>query len=206
MQTVCIDGLHYDLAAIEKNCWQRIINGSLQKRNAFQTPVVANAGASGINMRTVVLREAGAAKKQLSFYTDNRSGKWAELQRNNRISWLFYDPLDRIQIRAGGIAALHHNDELADKAWSGTSITNRKNYLSEPAPSTETEHPVSGLPTEFEQADPTAEQTEAGRKNFGLVITSIQWMEWLWLNNSCHRRAVFVYNEKESFTANWLVP
>jgi len=195
-----------DLQAIEKDCWHRLVNGALLPGDALHNPVVANANAQGINMRTVVLRKTCPVDKQLYFYTDIRSGKWAELQLQNNISWLFYDANASVQIRASGFVSLHHKDELADKAWEACNIMNRKNYLSVLAPSVETSAPTNGLSPEFYQADFTKEQSEAARKNFGVVVTNIQWMEWLWLNKNGHRRANFIYSQQGNFTANWLVP
>ena len=206
MQHVQIDGIKYDLPALEKDCWNRLVNGAVQGRNTMHNAVVANIGQAGINMRTIVLRNASPAEKQLSFYTDIRSGKWNEIEQHISISWLLYDANARIQIRASGLASLHQTDELADQAWSNTNISNRKNYLSVLIPSTNSLDPVSGLPATMETEEITPLQSEEGRKNFGVITTQIKWMEWLWLNGSGNRRANFVYDEAGEFTANWLVP
>jgi pyridoxamine 5'-phosphate oxidase len=206
MQHILIDGIKYDLPALEKDCWNRLVNGAVQGRNPMHNAVVANMGPAGINMRTVVLRKAWPTEKRLSFYTDIRSGKWAEIEQYNPVSWLLYDAGARIQIRASGLASLHQTDELADQAWSGNNILNRKNYLSVLIPSAASSNPVSGLSQEIESDEISLEQTEEGRKNFGVISTQIKWMEWLWLNDNGHRRASFVYDEPGGFSANWLVP
>jgi len=206
MQHVLIDGIKYDLPALEKDCWHRLVNGAVQGRNPMHNATVANLGEAGINMRTVVLRKVSPIEKRLTFYTDIRSGKWGEIEQDNSISWLLYDAAARIQIRASGLASLHQTDELADLAWSSSNVLNRKNYLSVLVPSAATLNPVSGLTQEMESEEITLEQTEEGRKNFGVITTQIKWMEWLWLNGSGHRRASFVYDEAGKFTANWLVP
>jgi hypothetical protein len=83
---------------------------------------------------------------------------------------------------------------------------NRKNYLSVLAPSTITELPETGIATDSELDSFTAEQSELARANFGVVLTKINWIEWLWLNNDGHRRANFIYRKDGGFTANWLTP
>jgi 3-hydroxyisobutyrate dehydrogenase len=206
MESILINGIANNLATLEKDCWFRLENGALQTRDEMHTAVVANSGSAGISMRTIILRNAFPVEKQLCFYTDTRSGKWAELQQQNQISWLFYDSKDRIQIRVGGIASLHQNNMLADQNWNSTTILNRKNYLSVLSPSAITELPESGLPAGQKLVKLTAAESEAGRKNFGVVLTKIKWMDWLWLNNDGHRRANFVYQEDGGFTANWLTP
>jgi pyridoxamine 5'-phosphate oxidase len=206
MEEVLIDGIMYGLAALEKDCWLGLLNASLHYKDPLHNPVVANVSVQGVNQRTVVLRKVNTEKKQLAFHTDIRSGKWNELEISPAISWLFYNPAGKIQIRLGGIAALHHDDAVADNAWQKSTMSSRKIYLGENGPSSVAALPVSGLPAAFESSDPTAAESEAGRKNFGIVTTQINWMEWLWLNSKGHRRASFKYNSDNSFDATWLVP
>lgn len=204
--SVLIDGMIYDLAALEKDCWLRLLNASLHYKDPLHNPVVANVNDQGINQRTVVLRKVDTEKKELSFHTDVRSGKWTELKKNPAVSWLFYNPAGRIQIRLSGAAVLHHNDIVAENAWQNSTLSSRKIYLGQNGPSSLSANPVSGLPPAFESADPTPEQSEAGRKNFGVVTTKISWMEWLWLNSKGHRRASFKYHPGGQFDTTWLVP
>ncbi len=206
MDTIAINGINYSLSELEKDCWIKLLNGSLKGRDPLGSPTVANTGAYGINMRTVVLRKVNTIEKTLTFHTDIRSGKWAELQENNNISWMFYDAVGRFQIRLAGKASLHQHDAIANDAWLKNSANSRKIYMGEIAPSTKSTKPTNGLPTAFESTDPTMEESEAGKQNFGVVVTQVNWMEWLWLNSQGHRRASFNYNENNSFQASWLIP
>ena len=167
---------------------------------------MANVNEHGVNLRTVVLRKVWVAEKKLAFHTDVRSGKWFELQKNNKISWLFYDAASRFQIRLAGTATLHTNDEVANEAWLKSTVSSRKIYLGLIAPSQKSEIPTSGLLPAFENADPTLKQSEEGRKNFGIVVTKANWMEWLWLNSKGHKRATFNYLNNGSIESNWLLP
>lgn len=206
MDTVLIDGIEYNFPAIEKDCWLRLLNGSLKSKDPLHNPVVANRNGQGINIRTVVLRNTDIQKKQLVFHTDIRSGKWKELQEDAAISWLFYNPVARVQIRLSGAAILHHDDCEADEAWGKSIPNSRKIYMGDDAVSAIKNMPVSGVPEKFETLNPTIAESEAGRKNFGTVTTQVQWMEWLWLNSAGHRRASFRYNAQGIFVASWLVP
>jgi pyridoxamine 5'-phosphate oxidase len=201
-----MNGLNMDLTDIEKDCWLRLLNGSLKSKDSLHNPVVANTSKEIINMRTVVLRNVNTKNKTLAFHTDIRSGKWNELQQNNNISWLFYDAPARFQIRLGGKVTLHQNDSIADEAWLKSNANSRKVYLATLAPSSKTDIPTSGLPAVFESNNPSLEETELGRKNFGIVVTKALWMEWLWLNSAGHRRAEFTYKEDGNFDANWVIP
>ena len=206
MDTVTIDGINFDIDAIEKDCWHRLINGAVQYKHPMHNCVVANLNDTGINMRTVVLRKAWAIEKQLAFYTDIRSPKWNELIINDTINWLFYDDKARIQIKITGIAVLQQQNEFANLAWANTNGKSRKNYETLLSPSTESLHATSGMPAELEGAEETNEISEAGRQNFGVIISNVKIMEWLWLGTNGHRRAKFTYHEDGSFTASWLVP
>ena len=206
MDTVLIDGINYSLSGLEKDCWLRLLNGSIKYKDPLHNPAVANVNKTGVNLRIVVLRKVWADKKLLAFNTDIRSGKWLELASDNKISWLFYDDAHKLQIRVGGHSELHSSDSVADEAWAASSMSSRKIYMINPGPSVITSEPSNGLPGAFETKDPSAEESEAGRKNFGTVVTNVDWMEWLWLNSKGHRRAVFNYNNDKSFNANWLIP
>ncbi len=204
--SIKINGLELNLNDIEKDCWLRILNGSLKSKDPLHNPVVANTSEGIVNMRTVVLRSVNTKEKTLVFHTDIRSGKWNELQKNSNISWLLYDAPARFQIRVGGTASLHHVDDMADKAWLKSNENSRKIYLGENAPSRKSDLPISGLPIIFDSKNPTMEESEAGRKNFGIVVTKANWVEWLWLNSAGHRRAAFYYKDDLSFEASWLLP
>ena len=206
MNTVLIDGIEYSLEGLEKDVWLRILNGSVKYKDVLHNPVVANVNQHGVNIRTVVLRKVNIAEKQLAFHTDIRSGKWKDLQQQNNISWLFYDAPGRIQIRLSGTATLHQDDAVAEAAWTTSTMSSRKIYLGETGPSAIAASPVSGLPAAFEANDPSPEESRAGRKNFGVVITTVTRMEWLWLNSKGHRRAGFTYSEDGSFKGDWLIP
>jgi pyridoxamine 5'-phosphate oxidase len=206
MDKIKIAGIQYNLTDLEKDCWIRLLNGSLKGRDPLHTPVVANTNEHGINIRTVVLRKVDTITKTLAFYTDIRSGKWNELVTDKNISWLFYDAASRYQIRLSGKASMHYDDMIAEDAWLKNKPDSRKIYMGDIAPSQNSDIPISGIPEAFQSKDPSVEQSEVGRKNFGIVITKVFWMEWLWLNSDGHRRASFTYNDNNGIEANWLVP
>lgn len=205
-ETIVINGIKYTLEDIEKDCWVRLLNGAVKSRDPLHTPAVANLQEEGIAIRTVVLRAANTINKELTFHTDVRSVKWNNLKKNAETTWHFYDANARVQIRASGTATLHHNDLLADIAWSKTNASSRKTYLSFNAPSTKSVVPSSGLLPEFDGENPSLEISEMGRKNFGVVVTKINWVEWLWLNSKGNMRAEFIYSPNNAFKASWLIP
>jgi pyridoxamine 5'-phosphate oxidase len=194
------------LESIEADCWARIQKGALTHQHDFHQPVVGTVSGDNCNMRTVVLRKAWSEHKQLAFHTDLRSGKINDLSQNNITSWLFYSTRHRLQIRLGGISIVHTNTPVAENHWEKSSTGSRKCYLASLSPGLQVSSATSGLPFVFEQRDPDETESEAGRKNFAVVVTKVRWMEWLWLRHQGHRRAEFRYEENGSYRASWLIP
>ena len=200
---VTINNIAYSLSDLEKDTWNRLVNGAVKSRDPFHTPSVATHCGGELSLRTVVLRKALPESKEIRFHTDIRSNKWQELLLNPAISALFYDAADRIQLRVKGKAVLHFKNEITLAAWQKTSLSSRRCYLTSLVPSSFTDLPTSGLPEHIEQEKFTLEDSEIGQQYFGIVSIQVQNMDWLWLHHAGHRRAYFDYI-KEKF--NWMIP
>jgi pyridoxamine 5'-phosphate oxidase len=200
---VVINNITYSLTDLEKDTWNRLVNGAVKSRDAFHTPCVATHCNGDINLRTVVLRKALPEIKELRFHTDTRSKKWKELTLNPSISALFYDAADRIQIRVKGRAELQVKNDITAAAWQKTSLSSRRCYLTNFDPSSFTQNPTSGLPEHIEQENFTIEESEMGYQNFGIVTIQVQNIDWLWLHHAGHRRAYFDY---VSGSFSWMIP
>jgi pyridoxamine 5'-phosphate oxidase len=200
---VIINNIYYNLTELEKDCWNRLVNGAIKGRDAFHTPCVGTISNGEVSMRTVVLRKAFPLERVLRFHTDIRSRKWKELVLNNSISALFYDASARIQLRVKGEAILHFNDDITSDAWQKTSLSSRRCYLTPYAPSSFSDNPTSGLSENIEQEKFTLEESEVGQEHFGIVSLHVKSIDWLWLNHAGHRRAFFDYISEEY---RWMVP
>ena len=200
---IVINNISYSLSDLEKDIWNRLVNGAVKSRDPFHTPSVATHSGNDISLRTVVLRKAFPESKELRFHTDTRSKKWQELIVNPSISALFYDAADRIQIRVKGRAVLQFNNDITAAAWQKTSLSSRRCYLTNFDPSSFTDHPTSGLPEHIEQEKFTLEESEIGFKNFGIVSIQVQNIDWLWLHHAGHRRAFFDYTDG---IYQWMIP
>ena len=203
LNQVTINNIVYTLPDLEKDTWNRLVNGAVKSRNAFHTPCVATQCNGDINLRTVVLRKALPEIKELRFHTDTRSKKWKELTLNPSISALFYDAADRIQIRVKGRAVLQFNNDITAAAWQKTSLSSRRCYLTNFDPSSFTDNPTSGLPEHIEQENFTLVESEIGFNHFGIVSIQVQNIDWLWLHHAGHRRAYFDY---ETGSFSWMIP
>ena len=203
MENNRIDYATYHLPELEQDCWDRLVSGAVKSRTPFHTPSIATLHQGDVSLRTVVLRKTLPTERELRFHTDVRSPKWQELSQNPSISALFYDAIDRIQLRVKGNAILHQTNEITAEAWQKTTLSSRCCYLTEHSPSSFSAISTSGLSEDIENENFTIAESEKGYSNFGIVSIHVQSIDWLWLNHAGHRRALFDY-EKESF--HWMVP
>jgi 3-hydroxyisobutyrate dehydrogenase len=196
-----------DLAAILENVWYLLDKGVRQRKHGFHLPTVATFDpATGPTCRTVVLRGVDRGARRLRFHTDARSAKVAQIQREPRIGLTFYDVSDETQVRVQARAHVHFADASAEAAWEATRPFSRRCYLAENAPGAATEAPTSGLPDWAVDATPTAEQSEAGRENFAIVLCDIVSFDWMFLSHRGHRRARFVWDDSGALHWEWAQP
>ena len=179
-----------------------LASAASDRRAAMHTPSVATIGLDGSpRSRTVVLRHFDGIGRSLRFHTDIRSEKYKELQRDPRLSALFYDVGEKLQIRLNGHATLHASDPIADQAWSSSQAMSRHCYATEPAPGSSI---VAGGDFTLPKG---RELTDAGRPHFCAVQLHFSRLEWLWLGSDGHRRALFDWRDPTSAPEmRWLVP
>ncbi len=179
--------------------------GVSQSDDSFHYPVLGTTAEEGCRLRAVILRQVNVSERILVCHTDARSAKVQEIIKCSQVSWLFYHPKKKIQLRVSGQATLHAHDPYADRQWADTGITSRLNYCSSQPPGTPLDKPVSGLPDFLMNKIPTLLESETGRKNFMVIAVRIDSIDWLMLKVTGNRRARFKW-DKNKLSANWLVP
>jgi pyridoxamine 5'-phosphate oxidase len=185
--------------------WPLLERASQEAGNPLRTPVFGTANELEISLRTVVLRQVQPASRELVCHTDYRARKSWEIRKNPQVRWLFYHPGEQIQIRAGGTAILHQNNDVARAAWERTPLPNRRNYGTPLAPGTRLPSPDASLPAGWKNGLPTLDESEIGWPNFAVVVTAVDQLEWLHLRPEGHRRAGFTW-VGDHFSGHWLVP
>jgi 3-hydroxyisobutyrate dehydrogenase len=193
------------LEEILKTTWDMLIRGASVARDPFHTPVLGTASSGGCQLRTVVLRSVVQEERILICHTDLRSGKIREIRQNPRVSWLFYHPQQKIQLRLAGQATIHTADELADQQWAATKLMSRRCYCAPVGPGTTSDEPSSGLPDSLQNRSPTLAESELGRKNFTVISCRIDYLDWLFLSARGHRRAQFSWRGN-NVGAKWVTP
>ena len=186
--------LQYDLSAIESKVWELLQESVSSFKAPFHTGVVATIDEQQPELRTVVLRHADAQQKKLFFHTDIRSPKVNQLQMQPQLSWLFYDKDIRMQLRLIAIAIVHLDDEVANKAWEESRLSSRLTYTTSSASGTILSTPEL---IDLNQKEVVPELIDIAWKNFCVVETTIQQMDWAFLHHSGNRRASFHYNTNQ---------
>lgn len=181
--------------------WQLLGRGVADRRHGFHWPVVCTLHDGQAHGRVVVFRGTERASRRLWFHTDARSAKLDQLEG---LSWVFYDPGAKRQLRVSGPTA-RADDALADDQWARLPLTSRKTYLVSPGPGTSLGDTWdSGLPAALGTDPPSREASEAGRANFAVVVTEAVRIESLHLARRGHERAVFDWDG--AWHGEWRVP
>jgi len=171
--------------------WARLTRwlhaGATTPTHPFRWPVVSTvAPDGGPDSRIVVLRRFDPATRLLVFHTDVRSPKVADLRRDSRCGFLFYEPDDRLQLRLRTTATLHYADELARSEFATLPAHNKASYASVTVPGS-----VEPADAAFDYPPkPPVDETVA----FGHFVAAacvIERADALELHPSGHRRAVF---------------
>lgn len=138
-------------------------------------------GTIGLNqepaLRTVVLRQVNDDLR-LRFYTDGRSNKLQQIEKNNQLSLLFYHPKQLLQVKVEGTASIITDRETLQKYWSGVQPNSRKDY-------------ITTLPSGSSISNPDAVEYLEEENHFTIVEIIPTRMEYLKLKRPNHIRIQF---------------
>ena len=175
------------LALIEASLWQELQQAAQHTGHEWRTMALGTVAGEEAQVRTVVLREADAAARELIFFTDARSPKVAQMQSrpvgtllcwSSRISW---------QLRLRVALEVQTTGLKVSSRWARLRMTPAAHdYLSPLAPGSPLGEPVV---------------TRAGRGHFAVVSARVLSADWLELHAEGHRRAVF-----DEQGARWVTP
>lgn len=175
--------------------WQR---GVVDSRSPMRLPVIGTVGGDGHpQLRTVVLRSANLHARQLVLHSDCRAAKVAAIRQSPALSWHFWNPRHRLQLRASGSASLHMSDPSVDAAWGQLSPHQKRTYAATAPPGTTLAEAGDSLPALNEGA--------SGRDNFCVVTGTIAQIDVLHLRRGGHRRCLLTWSDGD-WRARWVVP
>ena len=176
------------LPLIDAAIWQQLQEAVQDRGHAWRTPVLATVDAGIAMARTVVLREADAAARELIFYTDARSAKVRQLRDNPQGSLLCWSAHLGWQLRLQVEMTVETAGLKVSSRWAKLKLTPAaQDYLSPLPPGS----PVGERP----------EPERASRAHFAMVSARVMCADWLELHADGHRRARF-----DGASAQWLQP
>lgn len=204
---IIINGVNYDLIGLEEFAWKKLINGYSKKKNGFRTMCLGTIGPDNASaLRIVINRKVDELQKSICFHTDNRSRKFQDIKSDNRVSLLFYDARQKIQIAIKAHAFLPENNLLAIDRWKATSPQARLGYMTIESPNTKSEKPTLGYNEKFSEIKPTDIESDFYQKNFDVIVCKVYELEFLYLDYSGNRKANFYYENGVLKNSFWVVP
>ncbi|KNZ31768.1 MAG: hypothetical protein AD742_14830 [Methylibium sp. NZG] len=192
------------LARVEAAVWdelERAVQGKAQGEarsasHAWRTPVLATVNGNGADARTVVLRAVDRIDRRLTFFTDRRAGKVAQLVSHPLATLLMWSDALGWQLRCRAVLTLRPRDATTDGLWARVEKSPAAlDYLSTLAP---------GTPLDIDSPsarDPGGAVGSTPGEHFAVVDAHVQRIDWLELHRDGHRRAVF-----EGAGARWVQP
>ena len=194
-----------DLDKVYLKIW-RLLKYGLANRNApFHIPTFVCGKNTNFDGRIVVLRGVNQKDKKIWFHSDIRSNKIKILKTNPLSSLLFYDKIEKIQLRISCDSKINYQNDITKKSWKETAHMSRQCYLGEKGPGSISKTPTSGLSKNIDNFKYSIEDSEIGYENFCLVENFINSIEWLYLAAKGHRRAIFKLNN-DLIEKKWINP
>lgn len=194
-----------DLQKANSEAWRDLLASLEDPQHPFRYMTLATVGLDGQSKaRLLVLRAVMPDRVCLEFHTDIRSPKWRELGNDCRLTVLGFDPVQRMQVRFEGDAALFAPDRLEnEQAWSGLSPWTQNTYCGGP-PGDPVDVPDAGAP---EASELSAAAVSIGRQRFGVIRFQARMLDWFKLARGDNRRAIFDYTDQGSLAhAMWITP
>lgn len=185
---------------IDLSAWQTLAEAVSQPDNPFRYLSLSSVDADGqAQARTLVLRRATQATRQLEFHTDIRSAKWQELAVNPRVTVLGYCHQSRLQLRLQGNAQRYDADsELANRVWHSLPAHTQSTYTGGP--------PGDARDISTDQPAESADNS-AGKARFGVIIVQVTLLDWYQLQRGNNQRALLPYSiTGELDAARWVNP
>jgi hypothetical protein len=195
------------LEGVLADAWEQLDIGVRSGRHGFHLPTLCTLDGYGIpQSRIVVFRSLDIEKRRLICHTDVRARKVTEVQRKLHATWCFYDKPLKMQVRAVTSAAVHTDDDLADRQWDASNNSSKRCYLAPAMPGTPTDHPSPNLPEDVRDHVPTDDRLFPARKHFAVIAAAISSLDVLYLHHAGHQRARFVWKSGRPLMSTWLEP
>ena len=196
-----------NLDSVLTHVWSELEAAAEEPGHPFRQLTFGTIHEEQPDLRTVVLRRANGAERQLQFHSDRRSRKVRAIGEHDRVAWHGWDADAREQVRLYGRASIHLDDEVAMDLWEHESPRSLAVYARPTAPGTALDEPGDGLRPAVKSEPVTEDDVAEGRQYFAAIRTTVERVEWLHLHPDGHYRARFAYQDsEESVQGTWVVP
>ncbi len=186
-----------DLAALWLEILDRLADAAAVPGHRMRFVTIATTAADSTpRARMVVLRTCATDPLSIDFYTDIRSGKWAEIAANGAVELLAWDPEDRVQLRLTGLGTCHTANATARLAWDGLRVESRNLWRQAQIPGQTIDNPHDAPPLRGD---------DDAYGDFGVVRLGVERAEYLHLHMSGQLRAAFTA-APDGLRGMWLAP
>lgn len=165
------------LPTIEAAVWRELRAAPQDLQHPWRTPVLATTDGEVGDARTVVLRAVDAAKRRLSFFSDARAAKVAQLTTHPLGTLVHWSPALSWQLRLRVRLEAHRDGLAVSSHWARLKLSPAAHdYLSALPPGSALDSAIGA---------------RGEREHFALILAEVLSIDWLELHPQGHRRARF---------------
>ncbi|MEM9081746.1 MAG: pyridoxamine 5'-phosphate oxidase family protein [Verrucomicrobiota bacterium] len=182
-----------ELAGVFSGIEENLVRASRDGKHDWRRFWLGTVGLDGgARVRMVVLRGFEREGWVVTVFTDRRSPKWGELEREPRAELNFWNGRRSVQVRARGEAELLGEGELWEEMRGRIPERSRGDYCARVVPGEEIGEPEEGWEL-------------GGEDFFGVIRVKVKEVDWLELSREGHRRACFEVGGDE-VRGSWVQP
>ncbi|WP_179378520.1 pyridoxamine 5'-phosphate oxidase family protein [Jannaschia marina] len=163
------------LGTLEAHIWARLAEGAADARDPFRFVTLATIGADGPEARTVGLRRADRAAREVEVHSDLRTAKVRALEGDPRAEILCWGAAVQLQVRLRVRVTFLPADP---DRWARVPDEARLNYGTDPAPGT-------AIPA------PETLRRTPDIARFVALLGRVERIDVVSLAHDPHRRAIF---------------
>ena len=186
---------------IIKSEWDNINLGIQKAKHEYHSFIFSTVSKNSPDSRTVILRDFNEHKPAIWFHSDRRSKKILHMEKNKKVSALFYDRSRKVQLRINGTADIEEDIEHNKRIWDSMRPESKLCYMGPYAPSQKiNQFEPNTLKKSAHDLD--KEDEHLGLSRFCRIRIKIKKLDWLKLDYKGHQRLEFKFGKK--IKAQWI--
>ena len=180
---------------IIKSEWENINLGIQKAKHDYHSFVFSTVSKNSPDSRTVILRDFDEHKPAIWFHSDRRSKKVLHMEKNKKVSALFYDRSRKVQLRINGTADIEEDIEHNKRIWDSMRPESKICYMGPYDPSQKIKQ---FEPNTLKKSahDLDKQDEHLGLSRFCRIRIKIKTLDWLKLDYKGHQRLEFKFGKK----------